>query len=125
MKRGLMVALALLLGLTGCGPAGGGGILVAGPNTPPVAAWIARQGPEDAPYVRHFQADSTVNEASYDPDGEIVAYIWHINGETFRQPRVTYTFPQAGEYAVSLTVIDDDNAATTLEAYGGSFSVRH
>ena len=92
------------------------------PNESPIAEWAAIHWPESSnPYTWEFDGED--RGGSYDPDGEIVAWIWRINGERFDTPAVVYTFPQAGCYQVSLTVIDDDGASETLEAWpGGLFN---
>ncbi|MFT3945723.1 MAG: PQQ-dependent sugar dehydrogenase [Agriterribacter sp.] len=48
--------------------------------------------------------------ASYDPDGKITQYKWHIGNDTTittRQPELEYSFASPGIYAVGLTVFDD------------------
>ncbi len=44
---------------------------------------------------------------SYDEDGEIVSYIWQINGEKLEGNAVNYTFDTLGPHQVELTVTDD------------------
>ena len=57
-----------------------------------------------------FSADAT------DPDGEVVEYIWRIDGEPVAEgPNFEYAFPGPGEYTVGLTVTDDDGAQATAE----------
>ncbi len=58
--------------------------------------------------------DST---GSYDPDGVIIAYRWHIYGGatelTYENASCTHRFESAGSYALQLTVTDDNNASAT------------
>ena len=50
-------------------------------------------------------------ENSADPDGTVVSYLWEFgNGDTSPESRLNYTFEQAGNYTVRLTVTDDDGA---------------
>lgn len=45
---------------------------------------------------------------SEDPDGEIVRYVWYFGDEgTSEQMDPTHYYSTAGEYTVSLTVVDD------------------
>jgi PKD repeat protein len=49
--------------------------------------------------------------ASYDPDGSILFYVWDFgdgNNVTKQNPTHTYSYTQEGSYAVTLTVIDND-----------------
>ncbi len=49
--------------------------------------------------------------ASYDPDGSIVSYAWDFgDGSTGSSVKTDHTYAEAGTYAVSLTVTDDDGA---------------
>lgn len=51
---------------------------------------------------------------SYDPDGEIVEYLWEFGDETTTTgPVVTHSFPTYGTFLVELTVTDDDGATST------------
>lgn len=51
---------------------------------------------------------------SSDPDGEIVEYVWRIDGKfVATAPEFTYVFEEAGRHDVSLTVTDDDGQTTT------------
>lgn len=44
---------------------------------------------------------------SYDEDGEILSYIWEIDGKTLEGNAITYRFDKLGEHEVKLTVTDD------------------
>jgi PKD repeat protein len=47
--------------------------------------------------------------ASYDPDGEVVSFDWAFgNGDHDTGANLAYTFTDAGEFIVTLTVTDDD-----------------
>ena len=51
---------------------------------------------------------------SYDADGGIVSYEWNFgDGTTSSGKVVTHTYSTAGNYTVTLTVIDDDGALST------------
>jgi PKD repeat protein len=73
------------------------------PNTPPVAdfTWSANG------------LTAQLTSTSTDSDGTIASYLWSIDGDAPTTPSVTHTFAAAGTYDVSLTVTDDDGAATT------------
>jgi hypothetical protein len=44
---------------------------------------------------------------SYDEDGEIISYLWEIDGETKEGNSITYRFNKLGEHNVKLTIKDD------------------
>ena len=51
-----------------------------------------------------------------DPDGEIVEYLWQVDGEVVGdQPSLEYAFPGPGEYTVSLTGTHDNGATDSAE----------
>lgn len=52
--------------------------------------------------------------ASRDPDGQVVAYDWNIDGVATTGVNVTHAFANAGSYQVSLTVTDDAGATHTV-----------
>lgn len=57
-----------------------------------------------APLVVEFGSDN-----SFDPDGEIVEYVWHFeNGERRTGSFIDYTFQQPGTFHVELEVFDSD-----------------
>lgn len=77
-------------------------------NIPPVAQFT--HTPE-MPYVNQTV---TFTSTSYDPDGQIVSYLWKINGVTVsNQANFNHIFTAAGTYTVSLTVTDNDGAQAT------------
>ncbi|MEF8847183.1 MAG: PKD domain-containing protein [Candidatus Paceibacterota bacterium] len=52
--------------------------------------------------------------SSLDPDGNIVSYSWRFgNGATDSGKHATYTYNQAGEYGITLTVRDNDGATAS------------
>jgi len=52
---------------------------------------------------------------SYDPDGEIVKYLWDFDdGTTSNEIQPTHTFTTPKGYDVSLTVTDDEGATNTV-----------
>jgi len=50
---------------------------------------------------------------SSDPDGDIIAYSWDVDGTDYAGQRVSHTFGSGGTYPVSLTVEDDWGATAT------------
>ncbi|WP_297507369.1 CARDB domain-containing protein [Thermococcus sp.] len=51
---------------------------------------------------------------SYDPDGRIVRYLWHIGNGSFEGPKLNHTFTKPGIYNVTLTVWDDENTSASV-----------
>ncbi|AZZ95648.1 M14 family zinc carboxypeptidase [Pseudoalteromonas sp. R3] len=50
------------------------------------------------------------SSASYDPDGEIIERYWQFGSDAPFAPgaeKMTYTFPQAGEYRIAFVVVDN------------------
>lgn len=80
-------------------------------NQPPVAV---PGGPYAGTPGQPVQFDGT---ASYDPDGEIFAYLWDFgDGDTGLGPTPTHTYSDVGTYTVTLRVVDFDGevgSATT------------
>ncbi|WP_440954619.1 S8 family serine peptidase [Methanosarcina sp. Mfa9] len=80
------------------------------PNTPPVAN-------AGGPYSAEEGQTVTFNGSnSYDPDqdGSIVSYEWDFgDGSTGSGETATHNYNEAGVYIVSLTVRDNENAAST------------
>ncbi|NOX45335.1 MAG: PKD domain-containing protein [Caldiserica bacterium] len=75
-------------------------------NSPPVADFSF--WPEDPMRKETVEFDAS---SSYDPDGEVVGYYWDFgDGTTAEGPQVAHAYAEDGEYAVSLTVVDDSGA---------------
>ena len=56
--------------------------------------------------------------ASYDPDGSIVSYQWDFgDGNTSTGVTANHAYAEAGNYTVTLTVIDDDGTVVTASVY--------
>jgi PKD repeat protein len=54
---------------------------------------------------------SFIGEGSYDPDGEIVSYLWDFgDGTSSIEMNPTHTYPNGGEYTVVLSVVDNIGA---------------
>jgi PKD repeat protein len=54
------------------------------------------------------------SDKSYDPDGEIVEYLWDFGNEITRiEKNPLQIFNRIGEYYISLTVTDDDGSKST------------
>lgn len=83
---------------------GGGG----GGNEPPDASFTYQTR---GLYVQ-------VVDTSTDPDGTIVSWLWNDGaGRTSTRKQITYKYPSAGTYTVTLTVTDDNGeSATTSQA---------
>jgi len=74
-------------------------------NQPPIASFT--YSPEDPLVAGEELTFDAVS--SHDPDGEIVSYDWDFDdGDTVAGEVVTHTYAEPGDYAVSLTVTDDD-----------------
>ena len=73
------------------------------PNDAPVASFFAGPSADGAPLSVTFDAS-----ASYDPDGEIVSYVWLFgDGTAGEGATTTHQFPYAGTYGGLLIVTDD------------------
>ncbi len=74
------------------------------PNTQPVAD----AGPDQTAYIDQIVEFSGTN--SYDPDGQIIRHVWNFgDGEEASGVNVSHTYPEPGNYTVSLTVGDNRN----------------
>ena len=79
---------------------GGGG----GDNQPPTASFN----------VQHRGLTVRVTDTSTDSDGTIASRQWDSgDGRSSTQSPLTYRYPSAGTYTVTLTVTDDDGATGT------------
>ena len=80
-------------------------------NRPPVS--IISTPLDNTNYLIGENISFNGNE-SYDPDGEITSYIWDFDdGTTSENPSPNKTYSIAGNYAISLTVIDDDGLSAS------------
>jgi len=78
-------------------------------NRSPVASFTASATTVNRTQVITFNAS-----ASYDPDGTIVSYFWAFGDGTNATGIVaTHSYANAGNYTVTLTVTDNDNAASS------------
>jgi len=76
-------------------------------NEPPTAAAAASPTSGPAPLTVTFTGTGT------DPDGLWMAYIWDFgDGTSFKQKDAEHTYPTAGSYTATLTVIDGNLAET-------------
>ncbi|MDX1744751.1 MAG: PKD domain-containing protein, partial [Halobacteriales archaeon] len=123
-SRHLSLAIVLLVGVLTIGV--GTAPVVAGPTSidQPVALQQANEPPvadfEYSPAEPEPGQPVVLNaSASHDPDGEIVEYRWDLDddGEVELEagPNARVAFPRAGQYPVTLTVVDNDGqtASTT------------
>lgn len=65
---------------------------------------------------------------SYDPDGSIVSYEWHIGGRwDYIGPVITHTFEETGSFSVFLTVYDDKGypgtKSVSVLVYSGDYNL--
>lgn len=98
-------------GGNGGGSPGGGGLPTEEDNLLYPVARI------NAPSYGFVNQSISINASgSYDPDGEILFYIWSFgdgsNGSGFE---TTHIYESAGEYQINLVVTDDDNLTDTDE----------
>ncbi|GJM64189.1 PKD domain-containing protein [Persicobacter diffluens] len=84
-------------------------VIAEGENQLPIAAFEVDIAEGLAPLTVNFDGSQ-----SYDPDGEIVAYEWSFgNGEAQTGSVVTYTFTEAGDFEVILSVTDNEGGFGT------------
>ena len=103
-NRRQALVLLLVAALAACGGGGGGS-----KNKPPVAAMVITPASGDAPLAVTANAST-----SSDPDGTIDSYAWDFgDGTTATGVQAAHTYPNPGEYTVTLTVKDDDGAKGT------------
>ena len=118
MKR-MILLLLLSLSIVGCtGPLTP---IVDLPNEPPIIAFGGLHSPNGVQQHDPFEWD--IWGTGYDPDGDIVSWIIRVNGQTFRvgndygrlerSEAITYQFPGAGWYSLSITAFDNGGASTT------------
>lgn len=83
-------------------------VMVLKKNTPPVADFSYTVTPEKGPvpFIVSLDASNSIDE-----DGEISSYEWKSSdGQETSGKQAELTFPQQGEYTISLTVTDDQDA---------------
>ncbi|NIA02543.1 MAG: PKD domain-containing protein [Nitrospirae bacterium] len=61
---------------------------------------------------------------SYDKDGEIVSYLWEIDGEILEGNSVTYSFNKLGEHDIKLTIKDDSGEIRSQEFQANVLNTR-
>ncbi len=79
-------------------------------NLPPVADWST--SPEPAVPGAEFSLDAS---GAIDPDGEVVAWFWTVNGVSLSGASIDVLLP-GGVHTVTLTVIDDMGSSDTHES---------
>ncbi len=76
------------------------------------------------PVIKLSQEDFTIGlleehifdaSPSYDEDGEIVTYLWEIDGKEKEGNSITHMFKNLGDYKLKLTLIDDAGESRTAE----------
>ncbi|MDH5389727.1 MAG: PKD domain-containing protein, partial [Candidatus Bathyarchaeota archaeon] len=79
-------------------------------NRPPVALFTENATIVKKGEVIHFDASE-----SYDLDGDIVSYFWDFgDGTNATDVTVDHAYAEDGNYTVTLTVIDDDGASSSV-----------
>lgn len=94
--RRLVLTSVVVAALAGCGQVG---------NKAPVSRFTHVLDRDSAPATLTLDAS-----ASSDADGSIASYAWDIAGDSRSGAVVTVGLPTAGDYPVTLTVIDDKGA---------------
>jgi PKD repeat protein len=85
-------------------------VTVEAANEPPTVDVSANATTVDAGESVTFTADAA------DPDGEVVAYEWRVDGTVVREgPSLARTFDGPGDHEVSVTVTDGDGATATAD----------
>ncbi len=76
------------------------------------------------PVIKLDDNDSTVGllekhvfdaSPSFDDDGEIVSYLWNIDGENFEGNSITHIFDKPGKHKIKLTITDDSGQSATSD----------
>jgi len=82
-------------------------------NRPPVAVFTESAESVPTGGVIYFNASE-----SFDPDGDIVSYVWDLGDGTIGVTGVTveHSYAGRGTYTVTLTVTDDDGATASTNA---------
>jgi len=86
-------------------------------NRPPTALFTQNATIVDLEEAIHFDASG-----SFDPDGDIVEYLWDFGDNTTEiyvkdinfTVTTTHTYPEAGNCTVTLKVTDDDGATSSF-----------
>ena len=81
-------------------------------KAPPVASFTWNPKNPKANETITFDAS-----LSYDPDGQIVSYIWDFGDESTNETEkseITHVYTEKGVYTVNLTVVDNDNLTDSL-----------
>lgn len=78
-----------------------------GTNIPPVASFT---------YSQDTKTISVDASQSTDQDGSIIEYKWDFgDGDTATGTSVTHTYPDTGNYPITLTLIDNNNSVSILQ----------
>lgn len=92
-----------------------------GGNRPPVAEIHASKLSGGLPFTVKLNAKGSV-----DPDGDSLTYVWYLgngNRQETKTPETAVTYTTAGEYAVSVEVVDSKGGSTRspgLSLYAGN-----
>lgn len=85
------------------------------PETPNQAPTASGGGPY---YVYSGNTFNFNGSGSYDSDGTIVSYLWNFgDGTTSDQIIINHTYIDTGNYTITLTVTDNDDATDTYMTY--------
>jgi len=81
-------------------------------NRPPVSSFTVSAPTVQTGETVHFDASG-----SKDPDGHIICYVWNFgDGTSAVGVSVSHAYENNGDYMVTLTVIDDDGATSSISA---------
>jgi len=102
----VLLALFLVVSTTGCDDDSNGGDGTSPPNAEFTATVDANDG-----FTVNFDAS-----ASGDPDGGSVSYDWEFgDGSAGSGETVSHTYASAGDYTVTLEVVDDESTVATAQ----------
>lgn len=74
--------------------------------------------------IRLFETYLFDASPSFDEDGEIVSYLWQIDGEILEGNSVTYSFNRLGEHDIKLTIKDDSGEIRTQDFQANVLNTR-
>ncbi|MFH1284870.1 MAG: PKD domain-containing protein [Candidatus Peregrinibacteria bacterium] len=78
-----------------------------------------------SPTVGLFEKYTFDASKSYDEDGEVVSYLWDIDGKTSKEGNSTsYTFTQTGKHDVKLTITDNTGESRTMDIQANVLNLR-
>jgi len=80
-------------------------------NRPPIASFIQNATTVNVGEAIHFNASD-----SFDPDGDIIMYVWDFDDLTDETGvSVDHEYTEGGNYTVTLIIMDDDGAIASFD----------